>query len=79
MNTGKQIALTIDDLPFVSGHSIIGLKDGKPITDKLLQHLNKHNVKATGFVIGNMIDIKEEQSERINLLHQWQISGHILA
>ena len=75
----KRVALTIDDLPFISAHSPIKLEKMAEATNILLHRLNQHNVKTTGFVVGNMVDVAGEYEDRLNLLSQWQADGHILA
>jgi peptidoglycan/xylan/chitin deacetylase (PgdA/CDA1 family) len=79
MRYTKKVALTIDDLPFVSVHNPVKLEEGVKITNMLLHHLQQHNVKATGFVTGSMVDVEGEYDDRLNLLRQWQADGHVLA
>jgi peptidoglycan/xylan/chitin deacetylase (PgdA/CDA1 family) len=71
----KQIALTIDDLPFVAKY----MNEGIEITDLLLRHLRENKVKATGFVIGKRVEQEEEVAERLKLLEKWYSDGHLLA
>ncbi|WP_259014959.1 polysaccharide deacetylase family protein [Emticicia fluvialis] len=74
-NAQKQIAITIDDLPFVSE---ISLKHAHTSTDKLLQKIRKHNIQAVGFVNESMAVRIGEIDARVALLEKWLASGNLL-
>ncbi len=65
----KKMAITFDNLPADRNYSKI---DRKEITRDILAALSKHDVKATGFVIGDNIEGDWE------LVVQWLDSGHTL-
>ena len=71
MTNNKRIALTIDDLPFVSRYITQKQEGGTEIVDMLLRHLLQNDVRVTGFVIGKNADEK--------LLGKWHSGGHLLA
>lgn len=71
----KQIAITIDDLPFVGEMS---LKDAQESTDKLLQKIKKHNIQAVGFVNEAMVVKIGETDARTALLEKWLANGNLL-
>jgi len=75
MNNNKRIALTIDDLPFVSLSTKDRSREGLEITNLLLKHLKQNDVRATGFVIGG----KAGKGEKDDLLGKWHLDGHLLA
>ena len=75
-NNKKKIALTIDDLPYVASFAPAKPKEGLEITNLLLQHLKQNDVRATGFVIGDMIG---EEEKRLDLVGKWHSDGHLLA
>lgn len=64
-----KIAITIDDLPVVS---IYESSDRRHITERILNSLYQHGVKATGFVVGGNIDSDWD------LLAAWLDEGHSL-
>lgn len=65
----KQIAITFNELP-----AALGFKDTdrEAITYLILQALKKHEVKATGFVIGEQIE------NSFDILGRWLNDGHKL-
>ena len=71
----KQIAITIDDLPFVGEMS---LKDAQESTEKLLQKIKKHNIRAVGFVNEAMVIKIGETDARTALLEKWLAGGNLL-
>ena len=76
MNNNKRIALTIDDLPYVSLSPDGKSKEGVEITNLLLQHLKQNDVTVTGFVIGGKTG---EEEKRLDLVGKWHSDGHLLA
>ena len=71
----KQIAITIDDLPFVGE---LSLKDAQESTDKLLQKIKKHNIQAVGFVNEATVVKIGETDARTTLLEKWLAGGNLL-
>lgn len=64
-----EIAITFDELPISDP---FGKADRSAVTYLLLEALSKHQVKATGFVVGQQID------SDYDLLGEWLNSGHTL-
>src|SRR5260364_483144 len=66
----RQIAITFDDFPFVNeGLSLTDIKKKKRA---LLKTLQKHRVKAIGFVNEDKLYIKQsEVNSRIGILEAW--------
>lgn len=73
--TGREVAITIDDLPVV-GEVVLGV--AKERTNDLLAALNRHKVPAVGFVSEQSIHARGEVDERIALLDQWLDARMIL-
>lgn len=71
----KQVAFTVDDLPFVLE---LSNKDSQKATDRLLSSFGKHNVKAVGFVNEHFILNFGEVDANISILEKWLKSGHEL-
>ena len=67
--TPKQICLTFDELPAAEG---FGGVDYEAVSFLLIEALKKHEVKATGFVVGSQIEGKHD------LLGRWLNEGHTL-
>jgi peptidoglycan-N-acetylglucosamine deacetylase len=65
----KQIAITFDELPVARA---FGDVDREAITYLLLDALRRHQVRATGFVVGEQIE------NSFDLLGQWLNEGHTL-
>jgi len=65
----KQIAITFDELPAAR---TFGDVDLKAISYLLLDALKQHDVKATGFVVGEQIE------NAFDILGQWLNNGHKL-
>lgn len=65
----KEIAITFDELP---GSQSFGETDYQAINYLILQALKKHDVKATGFVVGSYI------ADNFDLLGEWLNQGHQL-
>jgi len=72
----KRIAITIDDLPYVSRNS--NLADAQTATRKILDALRANNVPAIGFVNENKLQRKGEIDARVRLLEQWLDAGMTL-
>src|SRR5260364_335242 len=71
---GAQIAITFDDLPFV--HEGLSITDIQKKTRALLKTLQKHRVKAIGFVNEDKLYIKQsEVNARIGILEAWLDAG----
>ena len=71
---GREVAITIDDLPVASIVKEIGFK--QQLTNDLLAKLQNYNVPAIGFV--NERKLYENDSlvnERVDLLKQWLVAG----
>ena len=68
-DTTKEICITLDDLPVVR---VPDRQARQRITLRLLTALDKYDVLATGFVVGNNIGEDED------LLASWLLSGHTL-
>ncbi|MEW6050174.1 MAG: polysaccharide deacetylase family protein [Candidatus Zixiibacteriota bacterium] len=66
-STGKQIAITFDELPAALS---FGEVDANAITYMILEALRKHEITATGFVVGLNID------GQYDLLGDWLNEGH---
>lgn len=65
----KSIAITFDELPVVDPFSDV---DRQAITYLILDALAEHDVKATGFVVGQNIE------DGFDLLGEWLNDGHTL-
>ena len=74
-NAQKQIAITIDDLPFVSE---LSLKHAQESTAKLLKKMKTNQVKAVGLVNESFLLRFGEVDERIALLEAWLQNGNEL-
>ena len=71
----KQIAITVDDLPFVQE---LSLKHAQESTTKLLSKMKQQNLKTVGFVNENSVYKFGEIDERIALLDAWLVNGQQL-
>ncbi|CCD29088.1 Putative Polysaccharide deacetylase [Candidatus Glomeribacter gigasporarum BEG34] len=70
----RQIAITFDDLPFVNEG--LSITDIQKKTRALLKTLQKHRVKAIGFVNEDKLYIKQsEVNARIGILEAWLDAG----
>jgi peptidoglycan/xylan/chitin deacetylase (PgdA/CDA1 family) len=65
----KQICLTFDELPAARSFGEI---DREAVNYLLLDALKRHEVKATGFVVGDQID------DSFDILGRWLNAGHTL-
>jgi peptidoglycan/xylan/chitin deacetylase (PgdA/CDA1 family) len=70
----RQIAITIDDLPAASAHSMNGAEINE-MTAKLLAALQKEKAPAVGFVNESRLYKLGEVDERIKALNQWLDAG----
>ncbi|OGU29625.1 MAG: hypothetical protein A2057_08780 [Ignavibacteria bacterium GWA2_35_9] len=71
---GREVAITIDDLPVTSIVKEIGFK--QELTNNLLAKLKKYNVPAIGFVNeGKLYENDSLINERVDLLKQWLAAG----
>lgn len=70
----KEIAITIDDLPFVGAASKTpgDVRRTKDRFHSLLNHLNEYKIPATGFVIAGSIGKNED------LLQEFHDSGYVI-
>lgn len=71
----RRVAITIDDLPFVSA---IALPDDevRVRTEKILGHLQRRSVPAIGFVSeGKVFEGESEDPARVELLALWLEAG----
>jgi peptidoglycan/xylan/chitin deacetylase (PgdA/CDA1 family) len=69
----KEIAITIDDLPFVWA-SRFSVDEQKSMFRDTLRTLRKHNVKVVGFTVGASI-----RSHHRVLLDEFVADGHVIA
>ncbi|HEY1055490.1 MAG TPA: polysaccharide deacetylase family protein, partial [Emticicia sp.] len=74
-NAQNQIAITIDDLPFVSE---LDLKHAEESTDKLLGKIKKNGIKAVGFVNEKFVVRLGEMDNRTAMLERWLFNGNQL-
>lgn len=74
-NAQNQIAITIDDLPFVSE---LNLKHAEESTDKLLSKIKKNGIKAVGFVNEKSVVRLGEIDNRVAMLERWLFNGNQL-
>ena len=74
----RTIAVTIDDLPYVSIGEGVYLKHAQTATAKILNTLKKHKAPAVGFVNERMLEHQGEREARIALLRDWVKYGMIL-
>lgn len=74
----RAIAVTIDDLPYVSFGERDYLTGARTATAKILDTLKKHKVTAVGFVNERKLEHASEREARIALLRDWVKNGMIL-
>lgn len=74
----RTIAVTIDDLPYVSFGERDYLTGARTATAKILDTLKKHKVTAVGFVNERKLEHASEREARIALLRDWVKHGMIL-
>lgn len=68
----KKIALTFNDLP---GRGPMGFWEPREISNMILRALEKHNIKAAGFVVQEKVDDRPILGV---VLEDWASQGHIL-
>jgi peptidoglycan/xylan/chitin deacetylase (PgdA/CDA1 family) len=75
--TRREMAVTFDDLPFVTHITgDAGAAGLKPRTARLLETLKRHNVPAIGFVnAGKLFNGDQQNRERTALLRMWLDGG----
>jgi peptidoglycan/xylan/chitin deacetylase (PgdA/CDA1 family) len=76
-STGRAIALTFDDLPFVR-LNLPYFPRAERVTASLLEVLAVHRAPAVGFVNEIQLDAPGERDRRVALLRQWVSHGHAL-
>ncbi len=76
----RTMAVTIDDLPFVSRGADAYLPAAQRGTAAILAVLKKHGAPAVGFVNENKLEAAtaDERAARVALLEQWVAAGHVL-
>ena len=73
--TEKEVAITIDDLPFV-GCANYDLNTLKELTGKLMNSLKENNVPAIGFVVEERMYKNDKiDTGRVSLLKMWLDAG----
>jgi peptidoglycan/xylan/chitin deacetylase (PgdA/CDA1 family) len=71
----RRMAITIDDLPFVSVNALPP-EEIRARSERLLGHLQRRSIPAVGFVIESKVfEAGREDSERVALLDHWLESG----
>lgn len=71
-HAAKELAVTIDDLPFLYGRYLPDSVESERFRD-ILKILRKHDVKVIGFVVGSRIDARRGQ-----LLDEFEAEGHVV-
>lgn len=71
----KQVAITMDDLPFVNE---ISLQQAQQGTQQLLQHFKKYDMPVLGFVNEHKLIKLNEIDARVALLENWLKTGQQL-
>ncbi len=74
----RKMAITFDDLPYVSAGRPVYLPNAQRATKAILQALRTHGAPAVGFVNESKLQAGGEEESRIALLRQWVDSGMIL-
>ena len=69
--TGRQVAVTFDDLPAPYGE----LEEMRSITSRLLASVKRNGVPTIGFVNERKLYRRGEMDERVNLLRAWLDAG----
>lgn len=78
VNKSRKMALTFDDLPFVSGGRGEYLPNARRATAKILQTLKAHRALSVGFVNEGQLHITGQVEARIALLQDWVDAGMTL-
>jgi peptidoglycan/xylan/chitin deacetylase (PgdA/CDA1 family) len=74
----RMMALTFDDLPYVSGGQPDTRAAAESVTTDLLRVLAAHRAPVVGFVNERHLEVDAERDARIALLEQWVNHGAIL-
>ncbi len=69
--SARQMAVTIDDLPYVRIGDVAYLPNAERATKKILDALKKHKAPAIGFVNEGKLGNSADRNGRIALLRQW--------
>jgi len=72
------MALTFDDLPYVSDRGPGALADARRVTAGILEALAEHEAPAVGLVNESRLHVTGEMDERSALLQRWIDAGAIL-
>ena len=75
---GKQIAITIDDLPVISATPLT-LAEKQAVTAQLLNAIKKHGVRAVGFVNEDKLLERNQLDANVALLEAWLANDMELA
>ncbi len=70
----KQIAITIDDLPFVDSYRL-PINEVEEATNSLLDKLSSNSISATGFVIGRQLVEQENSEIKRDIVKAWLNKG----
>jgi peptidoglycan/xylan/chitin deacetylase (PgdA/CDA1 family) len=76
--TGRTIALTFDDLPYMTVEPADYVRNAERVTDEILRVLRVHNAPAVGFVNEVKLDVPGETDARVAVLKQWADAGVVL-
>src|SRR5688572_5175825 len=76
--TGRTMAVTIDDLPYVNKSLQQYLPNARRATDDILRALKSHRAPAVGFVNEVNLNAAGEVEARTALLKQWVDAGMTL-
>jgi len=74
----RTIALTFDDLPYVSVESANYVPDAERVTDEILRVLRVHNAPAVAFVNEAKLQVAGERDARVAILKRWADAGVVL-
>jgi peptidoglycan-N-acetylglucosamine deacetylase len=72
VSSAKQLAVSIDDLPFIYGR-FLSDSEGSERFREILRVLKKHEVRVIGFVVGGQI-----KTDRSDLLDELIADGHVV-
>ncbi|HJZ68374.1 MAG TPA: polysaccharide deacetylase family protein [Blastocatellia bacterium] len=72
------MAVTFDDLPYVSGGYSDGLTSAQRVTKEILRVLRAHRAPTVGFVNEDKLQVTGQVDARIALLQQWVDAGMVL-
>ena len=74
----RTIALTFDDLPYVSVAPANYVPNAKRVTNEILHALRAHNAPAVAFVNEGKLQVPRELDARIAILKRWADAGVLL-